>query len=147
MRDGVVAAIALGVGGVAEKHARERARRELVGGSGGGARIAAAAEDAEVVIGGGRTKQKVMRRVVPTHAAGADVDEKGRHGESIRPEPWGHVCMEQKGADAVVESTKDAFGTTVLLGSVGTCEAENGAVRGEKGADGDVVELFAVIGL
>ena len=88
-----------------------------------------------------------MRRVLPTHAAGADVDEKGRRGEGIRPEPWGHVGMEQKGANAVVESTKDAFSTTVLLGSVWTRETEDGAVGGEKGANGDVVELFAVIGL
>ena len=147
MRDRVVAAVALGVGGVAEKHTRERARRELVRGGGGGARVAAAAEDAKIIVGGWHTKEELVRRVLPTHAAGADVDEKGRRGEGIRPEPWGHVGMEQKGAHAVVESTKDAFSTTVLLGSVWTRETKDGTMGGEKGADGDVVELFAVIGL
>ena len=147
MRNRVVAAVALGVGWVAEKHTRERARRELVCGSGGGARIAAAAEDAKIIVGGRHTKEELVRRVRPTHAAQADVDEKSRRGEGIRPEPWGHVGMEQKGAHAVVESAKDAFSTTVLLGSVWTRETEDGAVGGEKGANGDVVELFAVISL
>ena len=93
MRDRVVAAVALGVGWVAEKHTRERARRELVRCSGGGARVAATAEDAKIVVGGRHTEEELVRRAVPTHTAGADVDEEGRHGEGIRPEPWGHVCM------------------------------------------------------
>ena len=147
MRNRVVAAVALGVGWVAEKHARERERRKLVRGGGGGARVAAAAEDAEVIVDGGHTEEEMVRRVLPTRAAGTDVDEKGRRGEGIRPEPWGHVRMEQKGAHAVVESTKDAFSTTILLRSVGTREMKNGAMGGEKGADSDVVELFAVISL
>ena len=147
MRDHLVGAVALGVSWVAKKHTRERAWRELMRGGGGGARVAAAAEDTKIVVGGRHTKEKLVRRIVPTHTAGADVDEESRHGEGIRPEPWGHVGMKQKGAHAVVESTKNAFGATVLLRSVWTRETKNGTVGGEEGADGDVVELFAVIGL
>jgi hypothetical protein len=55
MGDRVVAAIALGAGGIAEKHTRERARRKLVRGSGSSVRITLAAEDPEVIIGGRRT--------------------------------------------------------------------------------------------
>jgi hypothetical protein len=130
MRDRVVAAVALGVGGVAEEHTRERARRELMRGGGGGARVAAAAEDAKIIVGGRHTKEKMVRRIVPTHAAGADVDEEGRHGESIWPEPWGHVGMKQKGAHAVIESAKNAFGATVLLRGVWTRETKDGTVGG-----------------
>jgi hypothetical protein len=147
MRDRVVAAVPLGVGGIAEKHTRERARRKLVRGGSGGAGVATAAEDAEIGVGGRHTKEKVVRRVVPTHAAGADVDEEGRHGKGIRPEPWGHVGVKQNGAHAVIESAKNAFGATVLLRCVWTREAKDGTVRGEKCANGDVVELFAVVGL
>ena len=71
MRDRVVAAVALGVGGIAEEHTRQGARRELVR---GGARVAAAAEDAKIIVGGRHTKEKLMRRILPTHAAWADVD-------------------------------------------------------------------------
>jgi hypothetical protein len=147
MRDRVITAVSLGVGGIAEEHTRERARRELVRGGSGGAGVATAAEDAEIVIDGRHTIEKVVRRVLPTHAAGADVDEECRHGKSIRPEPWGHVGVKQKGAHAVVESAENAFSTTVLLRGVRTRETKNGAVRGEEGANSDVVELFAVVGL
>jgi hypothetical protein len=55
MGDRVVTAVALGVGGVAEKHTRERARRKLMRGGGSSVRITPAAEDAKVIIGGRRT--------------------------------------------------------------------------------------------
>jgi hypothetical protein len=55
--------------------------------------------------------------------------------------------MEEEGANAVIKGTKNALDTTVLLRGVWASEAENGAVRGKKGADGGVVEFFPVISL
>jgi hypothetical protein len=114
MGDRVVTAVALGVGGVAEKHTREGARRKLMRGGGSSVRKTPAAEDAEVIIGGRRTVKEMMRRVGPTHTTRADVDEESRRGKGIRPESRGHGGMEQKGADAVVEGTKHPFGTAIL---------------------------------
>jgi hypothetical protein len=91
-----------------------------MGRGGGGARVAAAAEDAEIVIGQRRTKEEMMRRVVPAGTAGTDVDENSSGGKGIGPEPWGHIRVEQKGANIIVESAEDAFNTTVLLRGVGT---------------------------
>jgi hypothetical protein len=132
MGDWLVTAVALGVGGVAKKHTRERARRKLMRGGGSRVRITPAAEDAKVIICGRCTVEEVMRRVGPTHTTQADVDEESLRGKSIRPESWGHVCVEQKDADAVVEGTKHPFSTNVLWRSVWTREAEDGAMGGEQ---------------
>ena len=55
--------------------------------------------------------------------------------------------MKKEGADAIVEGAKDALGTAVLLRRIWTSETKNSAVRGQKGADSGVVELFTVVGL
>jgi hypothetical protein len=55
--------------------------------------------------------------------------------------------MKQEGADAIVESTKDAFSATVLLTRVGTRETKDRAVSSKEGANGVVVKLFSIVGL
>ena len=55
--------------------------------------------------------------------------------------------MKKEGADAIVEGAENAFSSTVLLRSVGTCETEYSAVSSEEGANGEVVKLFSIIGL
>ena len=52
--------------------------------------------------------------------------------------------MKQEHANVVIQSAKDAFGSTVLLGSVRACEVENCAVMRQKGAKIKVVELFSI---
>ena len=56
-----------------------------------------------------------MRGIVPAWATRADVNEEGGGGESVRPKATRHVCMEEEGADAIVEGAKDAFSLAVLL--------------------------------
>ena len=53
--------------------------------------------------------------------------------------------MEQERANAVVQSAKDAFGSTVLLGSIRACEMKNCAVVRQKSAESKVVELFFIV--
>ena len=122
MRDRIVAAISLGVGWIAEKHTWKGARSELMRSGGSNARVAKATEDAKVVIGGWRAKEEVVGRVVPAGAARTNVNEKSGGGKSIRPKPRRHMGMEQKGANTIIEGAEDAFGTTVLLRGVRTCE-------------------------
>jgi hypothetical protein len=55
--------------------------------------------------------------------------------------------MKQEGADAIVESMKDAFSATVLLRGVGTCETKDRAVSSKERANGVVVKLFSIVGL
>ena len=55
--------------------------------------------------------------------------------------------MEQERPNAVVQSAKDAFGSTVLLGSIRACETKNCAVVRQKSAESKVVELFSIVSL
>ena len=49
--DRVVAAVALGVGGVPQEDARERARGEFMGGGRGDARVAKAPKNSKLIVG------------------------------------------------------------------------------------------------
>ena len=80
MRDGIVAAVALRVGWVAEKDADDGARCELMRRSGSDARVAQAAEDAKPFIRGRCTEEKVVRCKVPASTAWTDVDEERSGG-------------------------------------------------------------------
>ena len=55
--------------------------------------------------------------------------------------------MEQERPNAVVQSAKDAFGSTVLLGSIQACQTKNCAVMRLKSAESKVVELFSIVSL
>ena len=81
----------------------------------GDARIAEAPENTQVIIRWGHTEEKMARCIVPSWAARAKVKEKRSSSECIRPETRRHMGMEQERPNAVVQSAKDAFGSTVLL--------------------------------
>ena len=55
--------------------------------------------------------------------------------------------MEQERANAVIQSAKDAFGSTVLLGSIRACETKNYVMVRQKSAESKVVELFSMVSL
>ena len=55
--------------------------------------------------------------------------------------------MEQECVNAVVQSAKDALGSTVLLGSIRACEAKNCAMVRQKSVESKVVELFSIVSL
>ena len=55
--------------------------------------------------------------------------------------------MKQERANTVVQSAENAFGSTVLLGSIRACETKNCAVVRYKSAESKVVELFSIVGL
>ena len=74
--DGIVALISLGVGGIADEDASDRSRCKLVRSSVGSAGIAKAPKNTQVVIRRGRTKEKMVRCVVPPWAAGSNVKKK-----------------------------------------------------------------------
>ena len=88
-----------------------------------------------------------MRGVVPPRFARPDVKEKGSCGEGIGPKPRWHVCVEEQGANTLVKSAENTFGTTILLRCVWTCEAKDGAMSGEKMSNGEVIKFFSVIRL
>ena len=111
----------------------------------GDARVAETAENAKLIIRGWCTEEKVVRCKVSASTAGADVNEKGGSGKGVRPEARRHICMEKKRANAVVESAKDAFCSTVLLRSIGTSETKGSAICGEESANSQVVKLLPVI--
>ena len=88
-----------------------------------------------------------MRGVVPPRFARPDVKEKGSCGERIGPKPRRHVCVEEQGANTLVKSAENTFGTTILLRCVWTCETKNCAVVRQKSAESKVVELFSIVRL
>ena len=94
----------------------------------GNARIANAPEYTQTIIRGWCTEQEVMRCKIPPWSAGSNVKENGCSSKRVRPEARRHVSMKQEHANAIVQSAKDAFGSTVLLGSIRACETKNCAV-------------------
>ena len=66
--------------------------------SGSDARIAEAAKAAKAIIGWGRTKEEMVRGIVPAWATRADVDEEGGGGESFRPKPGRHIRVKEQRA-------------------------------------------------
>ena len=76
MGDGIVAPISLGVGAVADEDASDRSRCKLVRSSVGSAGIAKASKNTQVIVRWGRTKEKMVRCVVPPWAAGSNVKKK-----------------------------------------------------------------------
>ena len=74
--DGIIAPISLGVGGVADEDASGRSRCKLVRSSVGRAGIAKAPKNTQVVIRQERTKEKMVRCVVPPWTAGSNVKKK-----------------------------------------------------------------------
>ena len=74
--DGIVAPKALGVRGVADEDASDRMGCKFVWSGVGSARIAKAPENTQAIIGRGRTKEKMVRCIVPPWAAGSKVKEK-----------------------------------------------------------------------
>ena len=81
----------------------------------GSAKIAKAPENTQAIIRWGRAEKKMVRCIVPPWAARAKVKEKRSSGECVRPEMRRHISMEQERTNTVVQSAKDAFGSTVLL--------------------------------
>ena len=45
----------------------------------------------------------MVRRIVPARTAWTEVKEEGGGGESIWPKARGHVGMEEKGTDTLIE--------------------------------------------
>ena len=74
--DGIVAPISLGVGGVADEDASDRTRCEFVRSGVDSARIAKTPENTQAIIRWGRTKEKMVRCIVPLWAVGSNVKKK-----------------------------------------------------------------------
>ena len=74
--DGIIAPISLGVRGVADEDASDIMRCEFVTSGVGSARIAKAPENTQAIVRWGRTKEKMVRCIVPPWAAKANVKEK-----------------------------------------------------------------------
>jgi hypothetical protein len=147
MGHGVVAAIALGVSRVTEEDTRDGTRGEFMGCGGGDTGVTTTTEDPKTIVRRRGTEQEMVRCVIPAGAARTEVNKEGGGGEGVGPESGRDVCVEKEGADTVVEGAENALGAAVLLRGIWTGETENSAVRGKKGANGDVIELLAVVGL
>ena len=130
MSDRIIAPVTFGVRRVAKEDAWDRSWCELVWRGGRGARITETPEDAKTIIRWNRTEEELVRSVVPAGTTGANVNEEAGGRERVRPEPRRHVGVEEQRADTVIKSAKDTLGTTILLGRVGTSEAEDSAVGG-----------------
>ena len=74
--DRIIAPISLGVRGVADEDTSDRSRCKLVRSSVDSAGIAKPPKNTQVVIRRGRTKEKMVRCVVPPWAAGSNVKKK-----------------------------------------------------------------------
>ena len=74
-RDGVIAAISLGVSRITKDDTGDGARCQLMRCSGGDTRIAKTPKDSVRIIGWWRAEEKMMRRIIPTNTTRANVEE------------------------------------------------------------------------
>ena len=128
MSDRIIAPVTFGVRRVAKEDAWDGSWCKLVWRGGGGARITETPENAKTIIRWNRTEEELVRGVVPAGTTRANVNEEVGGRERVRPEPSGHVGVEEQRADTVVKRAKDALGATILLRRVGAGEAKDGAV-------------------
>ena len=124
----IIAPVIFGVGRITKEDARKRPGSEFVRCSERGARITEAPENAKTIIRWNRTEEELVRGVVPAGTTRANVNEEVGGRVRVRPEPSGHVGVEEQRADTVVKRAKDALGATILLRRVGAGEAKDGAV-------------------
>ena len=82
--------------------------------SGRGARITETPENAKTIIRRSRTKEELVRGVVPAWTTWVNVNEKAGGREGVRPEPRRHVGVEEQHADTVIKSADDALSEGVL---------------------------------
>ena len=59
--------------------------------------------------------QELVRCSIVAWAAWTTVERVSGRGESLGPEHRGHVGVEEKGANAVVEVAKNALGTAIFV--------------------------------
>jgi hypothetical protein len=128
MGHGIIAPVTFGVGRVTKEDTRDQTRSEFMRSGGRSARITKAPEDPKTIVRRRGTKEELMRSIIPARATWADVKKEGGGGESVRSEPRGNVGVEKQCTDTIVKSANNALSTAILLGHVGTSEAEDGAV-------------------
>ena len=104
-------------------------------------------EGAQVCIVRLDIEQEKMGCGMASGCARPPVDQVSSGLQCVQPEAQRHGSVKKHGADAVVERSEDALGSAILLGSVGACEAQDGATRSEEGPKGMVFELLAIVGL
>lgn len=143
----VIAHVPLCIVRITQEHARYRSRREFVRRRSCGVWETETSEGAQVCIVRLDTEEEKMGCGMAAGCAGPPVDQVSGGLQCIRPEAQRHVSVKKHGADAVVERSEDVLGTTILLGSVGAGETQNGAMCCEEGSKGMVVELLAIISL
>ena len=124
----IIAPVTFGVGRITKENARKRPGSEFVRSSGRGARITETPEDVKTIIRWNRTEEELVRSVVPVRTTRANVNKEAGGRERVRPEPRGHVGVEEQRADTFIKSAKDAIHATILLRRVGAGEAKHGAV-------------------
>ena len=83
--------------------------------SGHGARITETPEDAKTIIRWNRTKEELVRSVVPARTTRANVNKEAGGRERIRPEPRRYVGVEEQRADTVIEGANDTLDANILL--------------------------------
>ena len=91
--------------------------------------------------------QELVRCSIVAWAAWTTVERVSVRGESLGPKRRGHVGVEEKGANVVVEGAKNALGMAILLRCVRTSEPEDHAIRCKERSQRVVVKFLAIVSL
>lgn len=75
------------------------------------------------------------------------VDEVCSSRQGFDPESAGHASMEQKGADAIIQSSNDPFSFAILGGGIWTGKAKSSAMSLKMRAQGMVIKLPSIVSL
>jgi hypothetical protein len=118
-----------------------------MGGSGRDVRITLAAEDAKMVIGRGETIERKVGGGVVEGAGRVEVDKVCGGVKCLNPIRRRKVGLKEQGTNDVVDRAQNTFGTTILLGGVGTRHPKADTVREKESSCVGVIELTTIVAL
>jgi hypothetical protein len=141
------ATIAFVFGWVAEEDTSGGAGSKFMGGSGGDVGITLAAEDAKMVIGRGTTIKRKVGGGVVEGAGRVEVEKVCGGVKCLNPIGRRKMGLKKQGANDVVDRAQNTFGTTILLGGVGTGHPKADTVREKESSCVGVIELTTIVAL
>lgn len=143
----IVALVALLVEWVAQEYAASRTRRKFVWSSGCDVGVAKAAKHTEVSIIRRCAEEELEGGAVLARSTRASIEKICGRGKCIWPKRWRKGGLEHESAKPVVERAQDAFGTPILLGSIGASQAQVNAMLSKERTRCRVIKLLPVVSL
>ena len=120
---------------------------KFMGGSGRDVGIALTTKDTEMVVRWGATEECKVGSGVIEGAGGVEVEKVCGGVKCLNPIGRRKMGLKKQGANDVVDRAQNTFGTTILLGGVGTGHPKADTVGEKESSCVGVIELTTIVTL